>query len=92
MSSKYQLKFSVDGLPGVGTMSYVAGECEADSPFEAGQKLEKFLQSRLGTAKYRYLSEAKIVDESGKDCAFLQMDETCRGSMPSWGHWLTVRD
>lgn len=91
---KYQLKFRLENLPGVGTMEMVAGECTADSPTFAGKKLEQFLQTRIGYSKYKYLAEAKIVDMEGKECAFLQIDiskgKDCTLSVPHWGTWLMV--
>ena len=94
---KYQLRFRLERLPGVGTINLVAGECEADTPFEAGKKLEGFLQSRLGRDKYRYIAEAKIVDDKGEDRALLQIDTLYKKVdgldqyVPSWGNWLTIR-
>ena len=93
---KYQLHFKLENLPGVGSVNQVAGECEASTPFEAGQKLECFLQARIGKNRFRYLTEAKIVDSDGRDSAYLQIDTlykkveelTCH--VPAWGRWLTV--
>ncbi len=93
---KYQLKFRLENLPGVGTLEMVAGECVADSPVSAGKAMEANLQRRVGTAKYKYVAEAKIVDENGKDRAFLQIDKSYNKqtnayvTTPSWGHWLNV--
>ena len=92
----YQLKFRLENLPGVGNIEMVAGECLADSPVAAGKQLESILQNRIGMKKYKYLAEAKIVDGSGKDRAFLQIDKIYNKqtnayvTTPSWGHWLNV--
>jgi hypothetical protein len=74
----------------------VAGECDADTPVAAGKAMEQNLQRRIGEAKYKYLAEAKIVDSTGRDRAFLQIDKNyvkeTNGYVkaPSWGHWLNV--
>ena len=92
----YQLKFRLENLPGVGNLEMVAGECLADSPVAAGKTMEANLQRRVGAAKYKYIVEAKIVDEKGKDRAFLQIDKIYNKqtntyvTTPSWGHWLKV--
>ena len=92
----YQLKFRLENLPGVGNLEMVAGECLADSPVAAGKQLESILQNRIGMKKYKYLVEAKIVDGSGKDRAFLQINTKFNPVLntvvnsPAWGTWLNV--
>lgn len=93
---QYQLKFRLENVPGIGTLNMVAGECDAETPVAAGKAMEPNLQRRIGEAKYKYVAEAKIVDENGKDRAFLQIDKSYNKqtnayvTTPSWGHWLNV--
>ncbi len=86
--AKYQLKFRLENMPGVGTAEMVAGECVADSPVEAGKQLETVLQKRIGFKNFKHLSEVKIIDSENNDRAFLQIDTT--NHVPMWGRWLNV--
>lgn len=86
---KYQLKFRLENLPGVGTMEMVAGECLADSPVAAGKTMEINLKNRIGKSKFGYLAEAKVVDDAGKDRAYLQIHRSSVNT-PVWGNWLKV--
>lgn len=90
---KFRLKFKLTGMPGVGDVQMFAGECQAETPRDAGKKLEPVLQSRIGLSKYKYLSEAVIVDSADKERATLLISKTEYGHYgPRWGTWLTIYD
>jgi hypothetical protein len=95
---KYQLKFKLDNIPGVGTMEMIAGQCETLKASDAGLRLENILQKRIGVRNYKNLSSATIVDVNGKDCAILRNESyydpyfKCTYYKPQWGQWLNIYD
>ncbi len=93
---RYQLKFKLVNIEGVGDMEMVAGECEAPKASEAGVRMESILQNRIGFKRYRNLASATIVDGNGKECAVLRNESyydpyhQCTFYRPMWGQWLNV--
>ena len=95
---RYQLKFKLVNIEGIGDMTMVAGQCDATKASDAGYRLESILQSRIGEKRFRNLESATIVDVNGKTCAVLRTESyydpyhQCTSYRPMWGQWLNVYD